>query len=91
MSAGPAHEIEARRLYEQARFDRTAWIPWPRLSATTKARWTEAIFLAAEEATTALPQSGAGQRSPARTARSGAIPAGDPAGVLVASLGIPAT
>ena len=40
----------ARRLYESARLDRPAWLPWTRLSAKVRDTWGEAVYLAALEA-----------------------------------------
>ena len=101
-----AHEIEARRLYEQrARIDRPGWLPWRDLPDRVRLVWTEAMFLASLAASPSPPDAVAGNgtkaSTQARTAPPRPIPpareryrAGsdpDPAGTLAASLGIPAT
>ena len=76
----------ARRLYDSARLDRPAWLPWTRLSSKVRDTWGEAVYLAALEAAHTPPQplpgpvarAGAENAADGRTALPGTVPAPPP-------------
>ena len=92
----PAHLDEARRLYEEIRKCRAAWLPWNDLPGMVRGAWATAFFLSSLVASKPAPEN----KKQAEHIRFGPKPAPerykagtepDPAGVLAASLGVPAT